>query len=107
MNRTIQNGILSIFLFTVTLAGADTFKHRSTGHTFDGFRTHRKSGDKTLVFNEKENKYIPLNLLCLIQFILSDQFGLTSGPIPRLVLPSQKEAFVFPPLHLHRKPRMA
>ena len=52
-----------VFLFLSILpAGADTFRHLTTGETFAGFRTHRKSGDRVLVFHAEQNKFIPLNL---------------------------------------------
>ncbi len=41
---------------------ADTFKHRTTGETFTGFRTHRKSAGKVLVFNAEKNQSVPMDL---------------------------------------------
>lgn len=43
-------------------ATADTFKHRQTGETFDGFVTQKQNKGKTLVYLESENtlKGIPL-----------------------------------------------
>lgn len=41
---------------------ADTFRHRTTGETFTGFRTHKKSVGRVLVFHAEQNKSIPLDL---------------------------------------------
>lgn len=50
------------FFMTACLAPADTFKHRSSGETFTGFQTHKKSAGKTLVYNAELNKFIPMDL---------------------------------------------
>jgi hypothetical protein len=41
---------------------ADTFKHRTSEETFNGFPTHKKSAGKTMVFNADLNKFTPLDL---------------------------------------------
>lgn len=54
--------ITAAFLWTVCSAQADTFKHRSTGETFHGFPTHKKSAGKTMIFNADLNKFTPIDL---------------------------------------------
>lgn len=54
-----------LLTFLILISGplhADTFKHRTTGETFTGYRTHKKSVGKVLVFNAAENKSVPMDL---------------------------------------------
>lgn len=51
-----------MLLLSVSIAGADTFKHLTTGETFTGFRTHKKTGNQVLIFNADLNKFVPLDL---------------------------------------------
>ena len=62
MNPYRKQGMLILLFLAVSLAGADTFKHLASGETFTGFRTHKKSGDKVLIFNAQLNKFLPLDL---------------------------------------------
>ena len=62
MKTTRSKGLILFLCLSVSLAGADTFKNLSTGETFNGFKTHKRSGDKVLVFNAASNQYAPMNL---------------------------------------------
>lgn len=56
---------MTIIVLIATLAmsaTADTFKHRQTGETFDGFVTQKQNKGKTLVFLENENAFKGLPL---------------------------------------------
>ena len=46
----------------VSVSTADTFKHNESGESFTGFVTQKTTGNKTLVYNSKEGKMMPVVL---------------------------------------------
>jgi len=60
--KTERRFFLAFLMLLSAMSPADTFKHRTTGETFTGFRTHKKSVGKVLVFNATANKTIPMDL---------------------------------------------
>lgn len=62
MKAISRMGLLTVLVLLALPSWADTFRHRTTGETFTGFRTHKKSVGKVLVFNADQNKLIPMEL---------------------------------------------
>lgn len=62
MKAISRMGLVMVLILSAMPSFADTFRHRTTGETFTGFRTHKKSVGKALVFNADLNKSIPMDL---------------------------------------------
>jgi ATP-dependent protease ClpP protease subunit len=62
MKAIRRMGLAVVLMLSAMPSWADTFRHRTTGETFTGFRTHKKSVGKVLVFNADQNKLIPMDL---------------------------------------------
>ena len=55
--------LLTLVVWVVTLSGyADTFTHKESGQSFDGFVTQKTMGDKTRVYNSAENQMVTISL---------------------------------------------
>ena len=54
--------IIVYFLLAVSISVADTFTHRQTGESFDGFATQKILGTRTRVYNAIEKTFKPIDL---------------------------------------------
>ena len=63
--NTQKTFFLTLLMVTGLFAApglADTFKNKATGETFDGFMTQKRTGGKTLVYNNDKQEMAPLDL---------------------------------------------
>jgi hypothetical protein len=47
-------------LVFVSVVSGDTFRHKETGETFNGFRTQKRTADKVLVYHSEQKKLITI-----------------------------------------------
>ena len=62
MKRWIKTSGWLFLWMCVSAVNADTFKHRQTGESFNGFATQKAAGNKTLVYNDDEGQMTPVVL---------------------------------------------
>lgn len=63
MTRISRTAFLTTaLLIAATIATADTYKNKKTGEQFYGFRTQKKTANKTMVYSDSEKKLIPIDL---------------------------------------------
>ena len=61
--KILKKAALFTFLFIfLSTVNADTFKHKESGESFNGFATQKTAGNKTLVYNDDESKTMPVVL---------------------------------------------
>ncbi len=54
--------LTTALLIAATIATADTYKNKKTGEQFYGFRTQKKTANKTMVYSDAEKKLISVDL---------------------------------------------
>jgi ATP-dependent protease ClpP protease subunit len=63
--KKIYSALFILFMFSLSLCGAargDTFTHKETSESFNGFATQRTQGQRTLVYNADEKDFQPAEL---------------------------------------------
>ena len=62
MQSKLKTFLLAVLLALTTVAIADTFTHKQSGESFDGFRTQKSAGGRTRVYDSNQKQMVTLDL---------------------------------------------
>lgn len=60
MNIKTKIFAVALFVSLFSVVSGDTFRHKETGETFNGFRTQKRMADKVLVYHSEQKKLITI-----------------------------------------------